>query len=300
MTTPGSIIVPGTNPAKVLDTTVVTTSEGEVHREVIVKGSPDNADALQQVDETPQAARVVVYDAAGGIITDTTANALKALLVDAAGQAITDSTANSIKALLVDAAGVAITDSAINGARVILYDASGNPIDTDVDHIGSLVITGVAHEEIHERNTYEVGYHADVANNETLDILIQVGATMEIHIVHSVDAGGDATFNFYEGVTFGGAGTTLEAINCHRRPDIPSAEPVFTHTPTTPVPGSTLIIPEHFLIGGMGGKSGGADKASREENVLTVGVDYLVRMTNLSGQSKHMSMLLGFYEKPAP
>ena len=49
VTTPGSIIVPGTNPAKVLDTTVVTTSEGTVHREVVVHADPTNANGLTKV-----------------------------------------------------------------------------------------------------------------------------------------------------------------------------------------------------------------------------------------------------------
>ncbi len=40
------------------------------------------------IDAIPKAARVVIYDAAGVIITDTTANALKALLVDPAGNTI--------------------------------------------------------------------------------------------------------------------------------------------------------------------------------------------------------------------
>lgn len=144
MTTPGSIPVNGTNPAKVLDTTVVTTSEGEVHREVIVKGSPDNADALQQVDETPQAARVVMYDAAGVIILDSTANALKALLVDAAGEAITDTAANALKAKMVTATGDNVTDDTADAIKALLVDAAGSDIISPAGVVRSSVSIGQA------------------------------------------------------------------------------------------------------------------------------------------------------------
>ena len=63
MPTPGSIPVHGTNPAKVLDTTVVKTSEGEVHREVVTQGDPTDANAYAAVlQKTPG------IDAYGGVV----------------------------------------------------------------------------------------------------------------------------------------------------------------------------------------------------------------------------------------
>ncbi|KKN77974.1 hypothetical protein LCGC14_0355390 [marine sediment metagenome] len=114
-----------------LDSVIVTTSEGDAHREVIVKGSPNTAAALQEVDATPAAARVVVYDAAGVIISDSTANAAKGLLVDAAGVPITNTTANALKGLLVDAAGVALTDSTANAAKVKIVTPDGGEVTND-------------------------------------------------------------------------------------------------------------------------------------------------------------------------
>jgi hypothetical protein len=75
--------IPGLNPAKNLETFEFTNNNGDaVNREGVFVGSPTNADAMQEVDETPQAARVILYDAAGIPITDSTANAARTLTVD--------------------------------------------------------------------------------------------------------------------------------------------------------------------------------------------------------------------------
>lgn len=85
---PGSIRVAPTG--DLLDTVLVEQAGKDdlVHREVMVLGDPENPTSLQAIDAIAKAARVVLYDAAGNIITDTTANAAKSLLVNAAGTAI--------------------------------------------------------------------------------------------------------------------------------------------------------------------------------------------------------------------
>lgn len=257
--TSGSIPVHGTNPAKVLDTAIVTTSEGSVHREVVVNGDPTDPDALQAVDPTPKAARVVIYDAAGNAITDSAANALKGLLVTEDGVAVS------------------------------------------VDDVHSaLVFVGISHHEIHNRNSFIAGHFIEnVADDASLDILVQVGADNELHMVHEGSAAGDALLDLYEGVTFSAAGTGLTAHNDHRRPTVPVTTATFTHTPTVTNIG-TKVIPQHYIQGGTGPKAGGGGFGAREENVLTVSQTYLFRFTNIAGAAKNMAIYLPFYERPAP
>jgi hypothetical protein len=98
----GFIPVQGLSPEHNLETRVFTNLNGDVvHREGVFKGSPTIYGAVQEVDLTPQAARVVIYDALGNIITDSTANAARNMLVNAAGTAIGSASVHGEEALLV-------------------------------------------------------------------------------------------------------------------------------------------------------------------------------------------------------
>ena len=176
-----------------------------------------------------------------------------------------------------------------------LTNVNGTPLDIDEVH-NDLIVTTDVHHEIHEGNSYCVGYNKDaVADDAFIELLIQVGPTKELHLIHDSSSGGNSLFDVFEGDTLTGAGTPITAYNSKRTGDINEVEGVFTHTPVIDVAGNN-IVPQHFIAGGTGGNAGGGSFGGRDELILNVSTNYRFRITNIAGSGKHVGLLLCFYE----
>ena len=181
----------------------------------------------------------------------------------------------------------------------VLVSSAGDILPNDPVSF-ALTTMALPHYRIHTGESFEVGHYIlSLADDGFLNILIQVGSDKELHLTHSVEASGDAIFDILEGTTFSAAGTALTAYNDRRRGTPASSTATFTHTPTITLAG-TVIIPQHYIFGGTGPKSGGAGVSDRAEIILKVDTDYLLRLQNVAGSAKNVSSRVTFYEASVP
>ena len=181
-----------------------------------------------------------------------------------------------------------------------LVDAAGNraKIDTTVSAIRTIT---VEHAEIHAGDEYSSSYlWTTVASAANADMLLQVGAGKEGHLIIDVAVGGNCYFYLYEGTTFDNAGTALGEFN-RCRSSGNTATITATHTPT--VTGVGTAIETAYIPGGAGtdpsGKTAapGGSGGARHEWVLDKSTNYLIRLTNVSGAARAMSIDASWYEE---
>jgi hypothetical protein len=160
-------------------------------------------------------------------------------------------------------------------------------------------VTDRVHRETHEGEGFSLCYlFEDVGANEHADILIQTGASKELHFTFAVEAEGKAYAFLYEDAE-AGDGTGLTPFN-RLRSSSETSNATFVHTPvfdSVPVLGTLLAC--GLIPGGIGGNSVGATGGSgRQEIVLKINTFYLVRATNKAGSAKDISQTLSWYEEP--
>lgn len=165
----------------------------------------------------------------------------------------------------------------------------------DVDPANqALVTTDAIHRNIHRGVMFHVDKSEEgIADDGSVEILIQVGSTHNVHLSITVAAGGDHKYELYEDTTFSGAGTALTPTNRDRRSSTTSAS-TFTHTPSISADGTLLT--NGLRPGGHGGNSVGGSGTGFAEWILATDTVYLVRLTNLAGTAKLLSLSLDFYE----
>lgn len=159
---------------------------------------------------------------------------------------------------------------------------------------GNLRTIDLIHEKIHRGQVYVFSYHDDaVANGNSLDILFRVGPSLSSHAIATVTSTGDAEIYLYESPTTSADGTVVNVKNKNRYSSDTKSFSVF-HTPTVDTVGTELINP--FIAGGSGGLKIGASSEQRDEWVLKNGLDYLIRITNVSGQAAKINIVSSLYE----
>jgi hypothetical protein len=166
--------------------------------------------------------------------------------------------------------------------------------------VDKVIAIADAHHENEVGNMYQVGhYDAAVANTASLEILIRTGSTLSLHSVFATNVGGDSVAYLFEAPTVTVVGTTITPINNNRN-SANTAEGLFYHTPTTTADGTPLNNGT-FIPGGSGGNAvgGSAGSSIRDggEIILKPNTDYLVRITNISGAAKNISLTHLFYEE---
>lgn len=176
--------------------------------------------------------------------------------------------------------------------KVRVVDANGVEV-TDPYTYAIKTITTV-HAHVHAGRMFTAGYYnASVLNNGTVELLIQVGSD-PIHLIPRVSCGGDAVLSMFTGVTFSAAGTAVTASN-HLSTSAKVTTTTITHTPTITGAG-TQFDGIWFLPGGSGGNAPGGEAFFDTELVLSANTDYLIRLTNISGNSKPAMLNVQFYE----
>lgn len=159
----------------------------------------------------------------------------------------------------------------------------------------SVISIDFAHQKTHEGRYFSGGYNnISVANNGTLDLLVQMGATNLFHMKVKADSGGDVTLQLYEDATFSNAGTGVTMSN-HSRSSAKAFDATVTHTPTVTGTG-TQVNGTVFIPGGSGGNSQGGGGGWANEYILSASKNYLIRVTNVSGGSKDISLTIEGYQ----
>lgn len=163
-------------------------------------------------------------------------------------------------------------------------------------------VISTPHQKVHDGDFYQVGTLLTcIANGCSAEFLIKVGACQSLHTVISTSVTGKFIGYLYEAPTIAvcGCGTALTAINSNRN-SCNTAEGTFFHTPCTTADGTQLAA--SLIPGGTGGKAigGSASTSTRDgaEIILATSTNYLIRLTNDSGQARDVSITISFYESP--
>lgn len=151
------------------------------------------------------------------------------------------------------------------------------------------------HEKLHEGDFFSGGYYnSNIANDSSLDILIQ-NTTSGTHAVFLAALGGDATFKLFESPVFSNAGTSVTMSN-HNRNSIKTFVGTVTHTPTISNVG-TQMNGTTYMPGGTGGHAiGNTINGFSNEFILKANINYLIRLTNVSGQESKGDIRVSCYQ----
>jgi hypothetical protein len=163
----------------------------------------------------------------------------------------------------------------------------------EVDIGNHLLTIDSLHNRIHSGAFFSSGAsNAALGNNADLDVLIQTPATGTIHLRGLGEIGGDGQFYLFEDTTFSAAGTALGASN-HNRLSSNVTTVTLTHTPT--ITGDGTQLASGVILGGTGGMASGGS-VTPQEWLLAQSTNYLVRLTNVSGQAQVAQLTIDFYD----
>lgn len=190
-----------------------------------------------------------------------------------------------------------VTPTFIAGGRVNAVLVGGGEESQTDEITGALVTIPVVHHEVHEGETFTSSYKsadgAPVADNGTVDLLLQTGAKYA-HLVFGVACGGDLEIALYEGTTVSNLGTPL-AENNMKRYSAKTATVAVTHSPTVTLVGTLLL--NRFVPGGTGPQAVGSTSRENTEWVLKASTIYLIRGINRAGNAQPMSTVAQWYEE---
>jgi len=151
------------------------------------------------------------------------------------------------------------------------------------------------HQKTHEGRFFSGGYYnGAVANNGTVEVLIQMGTTNTFHSRFSASVSGDSIIELFEGATFSAAGTAFLMSN-HNRNSSKVFDGTVTYTPTITATGDKVNGTKYIPAGEKAHASGGGGSFSNEF-VLKLSTNYLVRVTNNSGSAAKISVELDGYQ----
>lgn len=187
------------------------------------------------------------------------------------------------------------TDGVVFGAKLLETDSGRSYVYDGTSWINfDPVNIPWSHHRIHMGKTFYISHLFEaVADDANADIILTVGA-VELHMIFSIAAEGSSHGFLTEGPDFS-VGSTLTPRNADRDEGDGGA-PTAVHTPTVTDVQAVLI--EEYIPGGSGGNaSGGAAEWEREWNLLPT-EDYLFRVTNKSGGTADISIIIQAYEFP--
>lgn len=156
----------------------------------------------------------------------------------------------------------------------------------------ALVVQDEIHANIHRGIFFTACYlDESVADTDELDIAFTV--VSPIHVRFSVAVGGNTTAKLHSGTTFTAETGTAIAANNRNMFSSNVSDIAIEADPTITVIGdeeSCTLVP-----GGTKQSAVGSASASFEEWILPAG-SYLLRLKNISGAAKPMSVALDFYQ----
>lgn len=165
---------------------------------------------------------------------------------------------------------------------------------------GAALAIDTIHHEVHEGEMFHCSHTgASVSNAASVDVLLVTGAAVETHATWEIFAGGQVTIYLYEAptVTEGNEGTALTAYNMKRDSDN-TPDALLYHTPTVGATGSTALVNGRILPGGTNPTTRvGGGIRSGAEWILAPDTLYLLRVTNTSGGTIAINLVLEWYEE---
>ena len=179
----------------------------------------------------------------------------------------------------------------VGGGRRALDEVTQKPILIDF-----------VHHEVHEGNTFQASQKtadaSPIADDASYDMLIITGNEAEAHLVFGAAAGGTAEVILYKNTTVSDNGAQIAVQNMRQSLHGVNLNTVLVYTtPTITLVGNQMNI--QLLPGGSGpgqGTSGGTVREGTEW-VLQPNTNYLVRVTNRSGNAQPISIMTQWYEK---
>lgn len=166
-----------------------------------------------------------------------------------------------------------------------------------LDDSGSLIIMPLENVLARQGDFYGTGYDDEpIANNNSIDVLIQTGPLKDLHAFFSGAVGGDSVGELFEDPTKTNNGTALPIENYNRQSSNVANARAY-HTPALTSDGSLVV--RQRMPGGSGGNAPGdtVNITTRVPIVLKRSSFYLARITNLSGSNTWLQINLSFYEE---
>ena len=161
------------------------------------------------------------------------------------------------------------------------------------DCVDSVATITTPHREVHLGNSYYFSYMDEsVDDNGTIDVMICVGSTKELHTIFRFSSGGDAFGYIIENPTISATVTTIPIYNMNRTSSNTSDATCYA-TPTTS--GGTAIVSIVMPGGGKQFSIGGATRNGAEW-ILQKDRNYVFRVINKGGAAKAVSFDIEWYE----
>jgi hypothetical protein len=158
-----------------------------------------------------------------------------------------------------------------------------------------LPIVDIVHERVHRGVTFECSKSfLDVGNNNSIAFLIRTGGK-DVHFTFIVGSGGDALVKLYEDTVPTSNGTQVPLLNLFRR-STRIAETTVYHTPTVGGGSEGTNLIDLLNPGGSGPQAGGGTFRRETEWIFKPASVYYLLITNVSGNTKDMSIGIQFYE----
>ncbi len=180
-------------------------------------------------------------------------------------------------------------------AKIMLTGSDSGAIAEVGSLSKALAVVTAIHKRVHDGGMFQLDRVVEaVADDGTIELLVQVPAATQVHLRFAAAAAGDARISIFEGTTFSDAGTAMTAVNRNRVPTISTPGSVVTHTPT--VTGDGTELSDVLIPGGSGGNASGGTDDGFQEWILAASTDYLVRLKNISGGAAHLGLQLNWYE----
>jgi len=158
------------------------------------------------------------------------------------------------------------------------------------------------HHEVHDGNTFQTCQKSadgsPIADNASYDMLLITGNEAEPHLVFNGAAGGTSEVILYKGTTVSNNGALIATQNMRQSLHGIKLNTLLAYTsPTVTGAGTQMHI--QLLPGGSGPGQSTSGGTVRQETewVLAVNTNYMIRVTNRSGNAQPASILAQWYEK---
>ena len=168
----------------------------------------------------------------------------------------------------------------------------------DKDSAGRTVID-TAHEAVHGGRSFHVFRYTSLDVGQLLGVILDLtAATKEAHLTYEVSAGGDGLIELFENTTRGN-GNAITAYNRHRKK---ATSPTATPNTTLPFQANLGVgadgvgLGARFIPGGALLITQGGRAESRVEWVLDPGTKYLLKFSNLAGNTQQVGLGIDWYE----
>lgn len=188
-----------------------------------------------------------------------------------------------------------VQDDLLNPIQSIKIRGANGDFEVLVDEVHSaLTMIPVFHAEIHLGNAYTASSGViSVDNNADLDMVITTGSK-SAHITFHLGLGGDSQIFFYENPDVGSGGTLIAPVNRNRNS---SNTPEATILVDPIINGTGTLLLEDYDPSGSGPQALGTVGGDSSEFDLKPNEDYLLRITNISGQAQNYSERAEWYEE---